>query len=121
MKFKAYGHENLLATHKNTFEFTKDDYLTKQGDCIVGIKLDKIPEAKTGLIKIIISVKKFKEEITAEANPHFNHEKEFVIRISGFLDDRTYAIRADKAAKDFDRKMIKLLKDPTQKINIEIK
>jgi uncharacterized protein len=121
MKFKAYGHENLLATHKNTFEFTKDDFLTKQGDCIVGIKLDKIPEAKEGPIKIIISVNNLKEEINAEANPNFNHENEFVIRISGFLDNRTYAIRADKAAKDFDKKMIKELKDPNQEINIEIK
>ncbi|MBT3395315.1 DUF371 domain-containing protein [archaeon] len=120
MKFKAYGHENVLATHKNTFEFTKDNYLTKQGDCIVGIKLDKLPKAITGLIKIIISVDGFKEYITAEANPKFKHESEFVIRISGFLDDRTYAIRADKAAKDFSREMIEILKNPNKEIEIEI-
>jgi len=121
MKFKAKGHENILATHKNTFEFTKDNFLTKQGDCIVGIKLDKIPLAKKGPIKIIISVNNFKEEINAEANPNFKHDNEFVIRISGFLDNRTYAIRADKAAKEFNREMIAALKNPNQKINIEIK
>ena len=40
MKFSILGHENILATHKNTLEFTKDDFVTKTGDCIVGISSD---------------------------------------------------------------------------------
>ena len=120
MNYKSYGHENVLATHKNTFEFTRDDFLTKQGDCIIGIKLNKIPKAEQGLIKTIIKVDNLTEEIIAEANPEFNHKNEFVIRVSGFLDNRTYAIRANKAAKNFNREMIETLKDPNQKIEIKI-
>ena len=39
-KFNAYGHPNILGTHKTTFEFTKDNELTLNGDCIVGVKAD---------------------------------------------------------------------------------
>jgi hypothetical protein len=33
----AQGHENILATHKTTLEFTKDKRLSKKGDCIVAV------------------------------------------------------------------------------------
>ena len=38
--FHAFGHKNLLGTHKNTLEFTKDKNLTLKGDCIVGVNAD---------------------------------------------------------------------------------
>ena len=39
-EFSCYGHKNILATHKNTLEFTKDEQLSLKGDCIVGVKAD---------------------------------------------------------------------------------
>ncbi len=38
--FKVTGHENLLAEHGATFEFTGEDFLTLKGDCIIGINAD---------------------------------------------------------------------------------
>ena len=38
---KAKGHKNVLSHHKSTFEITKDENLTLQGDCIVGVSIDK--------------------------------------------------------------------------------
>ncbi|MCK4425081.1 DUF371 domain-containing protein, partial [Candidatus Bathyarchaeota archaeon] len=31
----AYGHENIQATHRSTFEITKDARLSEKGDCVV--------------------------------------------------------------------------------------
>ncbi|MBS3132371.1 DUF371 domain-containing protein, partial [Candidatus Woesearchaeota archaeon] len=35
-----------------------------------------------------------------ELNPSFNSDREMVVRKSGFLDGRTLAVKADKAASD---------------------
>ena len=37
----AYGHENILGTHKTTLEITKEDSLTKRGDCVIAIAANK--------------------------------------------------------------------------------
>ena len=39
-KFYAFGHPNIQATHKTTLEFTKDEYVSLRGDCIIGIDAD---------------------------------------------------------------------------------
>jgi len=139
-EFKAYGHKNITSKHKTTLEFTKDEDLTLKGDCIVGVNadfsLEKIKEfiksLKTKRIKIIIELKstkkstkqissvqeiqrisehkKIKEEIIAEINPDFNSEREIVIRKSDFKDERTFAIRADKSAFDFNNSFKAYLK-----------
>ncbi len=113
-KFRAYGHENITSKHKNTFEFTKDSFVTKTGDCIVGVKADFslkeikkfIKSLKSDKIKIIISVDGIIEEINAEINKDFNSEHEIVIRKSDFLSERTLAIRADKSAINFKKEII---------------
>jgi len=111
MEFKAYGHKNITALHKTTLEFTKDDFLTPTGDCIVGIKADfEVPEDDMGQILITIRAGDTIEEIKAVHNPSFDSH-EMVIRTSDFLDDRTFAIKADKAAVDLDRGLIEKLAD----------
>ncbi|MBT4023032.1 DUF371 domain-containing protein [archaeon] len=125
MKFFIYGHENLLATHNTTLEFTKDSYLTKNGDCIVGIRADfsydelmKLKGQDT--IKIIISIDEIKEEIISKVNKYFDHKEEIVIRLSDFLSDRTLGIKANKAAINLSREMIEKLKDPNSRAQVEI-
>ncbi|MBT3721658.1 DUF371 domain-containing protein [archaeon] len=125
MKFFIYGHENLLATHNTTLEFTKDSYLTKNGDCIVGIRADfsydelmKLKGQDT--IKIIISIDEIKEEIISKVNKYFDHKEEIVIRLSDFLSDRTLGIKANKAAINLNRDLIEKLKDPKAKAQVEI-
>ncbi|MBS3121312.1 DUF371 domain-containing protein [Candidatus Woesearchaeota archaeon] len=126
--FKAKGHENLLGTHRNTLEFTKDTNLTKRGDCIIGVDSDfSLEELKKlkGKIKIDISVsdihgKLISDELTAEINEEFNDPHELVVRKTEFKDKRTFAINASKAAKDIKRELIEKLKDPQTIIKIQI-
>tara|TARA_Y100000296_G_C5079542_1_gene209204 strand:+ start:362 stop:769 length:408 start_codon:yes stop_codon:yes gene_type:complete len=129
--FTCTGHKNILATHKTTLEFTKDNSLTEKGDCIIGINadfdLDKIKEfLKFDKIKITISVKDketnktIEETITCTPNKDFNNDKEIVIRLSDFKSDRTLGINADKAAVHLDRKLVEKMKDENSKMFITI-
>ena len=129
MKFYAYGHENMRANHETTFEFTKDDFVTWRGNCIVGIKstfkkkdLKEVGEkvGPNGKLLIKISVGKIIEEIIAEYNEFYDEEHEFVVRKSDFLDNRTLAVNTDKASIDFSDDLRKKLKNPKTKILVEV-
>ena len=61
---------------------------------------------------------KIKETVKAELNPGFNSNKEFIIRKTDFVSERTFAIRADKAASGLRKQLIDSLKDKNSKISI---
>ena len=129
MEFVACGNSNIRATHKTTIELTKDKELSLKGDCIIGVNAGFninslkrfVRENKDKKIRIIFSVDNLKEEIIAELNPVFSDHKELVIRKSDFISKRTFAIKANKAACDLDRKLVSLMKDPDKMIKIQIK
>jgi uncharacterized protein len=124
--FHIFGHSNVLGTHYNTLEFTKEDKLTKEGDCIIGIKADfdsselKKIAKKFAKVKIIIKVGTCKDEVNALINKDFDDGHEIVVRKSEYPSKRTFGIRADKAAKDIDRKLIALLKNPETEGEVEV-
>lgn len=114
--FSAKGHKNILSTQKNTIEITKDKELTLEGDCIVAVEADfSLSELKKFLaadrIKLKIVAGGFFEEITAIPNKLFNSSHEIVLRNGEFASQRTFGIRADKAAKDIDRRLVEELRD----------
>ena len=129
-KFNAYGHPNILATHKTTLEFTKDEELSLEGDCIIGVKADFELEKLKDFIKysknkkITITIqaldKKITEKVEAYLNPDFSSNKELVIRKTNFVSDRTLAIRANKAAFELNRGLIRNLKQENGKIIVII-
>jgi hypothetical protein len=122
-----------VATHKTTFEITKEASLTKQGDCIVAVKASKaaidlpfeFKEAarKDGArITITIGAGELKEVVQAKGSPQltFTHPTDLVVRKSSYVCSRTLAIGADKAAKDFSRKLAEKLRDPHQEITVTL-
>ena len=130
-EFHAYGHPNITGKHKTTLEFTKDKEVSLKGDCIIGVnadfKLEKlkkfIKKVKSNKITIkieTISNKKIKEKINAELNPSFNSSKEFVIRKTNFVSERTFAIKANKAAFELNKDLISLLKEKKNRISVII-
>ena len=81
MKFRIYGHKNMLAIHKNTLEFTKDKELTKRGDCIVGVNSD------FKITKEILNAKKIKitndYSLPVQASVITNPEAENIFMVFG--------------------------------------
>jgi hypothetical protein len=131
--FSARGHENIEATHRTTFEVTKETTLTKQGDCIIAVESTKaaadlpfeFKEAarKEGAqITVTIETGELKEIVKAKGSPQlkFMHPTDLVVRKSGYVCGRTLAIRADKAASDFSRELVEKLKDPRQEITVTL-
>lgn len=124
MMFTCFGHKNLLGTHKNTLEFTHDKELTLKGDCIIGVKANfkstDIKMFSNKKIVIQISVGNIHDQVIAEFNNSFNHNHEMVIRKSSYVDRRTFAIQANKAAIDINRDLIDAMKNPEAKMEITI-
>ena len=129
----AYGHRNVLSTHKTTLEVTKEETLTRHGDCIIAVKatkgaLDMHPKfketakRKNAQLMVIIEANDIKETVKAHGNSRltFTSPTDIVIRKSNYVCGRTVAIGADKAAWELSRTLVEKMKEPHQKIKITL-
>jgi uncharacterized protein len=132
-RFKARGHPAVRSTHRTTLEITRDQDLTKRGDCIVAVGSTKgLPEFPEDLKEIltqsgatghlILSTGHFTFKVEGSGDPGltFSHATDIVVRKSKFISDRTLLINADKSAVDLPRGMVRLLQDPRRSVTIEI-
>ncbi len=117
------GHPLVSALHPTTIELTKEESLTRRGDCIIGICADKAasdldPALKLALrtigarVRFTIKVGGESFEFGARGNQDLSLDdsRDLVIRRSAFITQRTLAIMAEAAAKDIPRTMVEKLK-----------
>jgi len=129
----AVGHENIRATHKTTFEITKESTLTKRGDCVIavgatkgakdlGSEFKEAMKREDAQITITIEASEIREVVKARGSPQllFTHPTDMVVRKSNYICGRTIAIKANKAARDISRKLIEKIRNPDQKIKITL-
>lgn len=129
----AFGHVNVRATHHSTLEFTKENHLSRTGDCIVAVAADKglsdlSDEFKANLrrrnakLTITIEANGITEQINAHGSPNLilTHASDMVVRKSNHVDSRTLAIGANKAANDLSGQLVGRLRNPNQKIKITL-
>ena len=123
-KLKSKGHKNVTSHHKSTFEVTKDVEIGIAADCIVGTSADKsmqdfpqdfkdkIANSNTKII-VVLDTENGHDEIIGygHENLTLTHPTDIVCRTSDFTCSRTLMIRADKAARDLDSKLIDDLKN----------
>ncbi len=129
----ARGHENILSTNRTTLEITKEEHLSKKGDCIIAVAADKaiadlssdFKESlcrENGRLIILIEADGTSETINAIGDPLLilTHPTDIVVRKSRYISDRTLAIQADKAAYDLSRRLVEKLQNPEQKVKITL-
>ena len=129
----AYGHENIQAAHKTTFEITKENTLSMKGDCVVAVSANKAladlsREFKETLRKekakltILIEAGEVAEVVNAFGSPRLTltHPANMVVRKSDYICSRTLAVQADKAACDLSRKLVVKLRTSKQKVRITL-
>jgi len=120
----ARGHEHVSAAHASTFEVTSDDFLTPAGDCILGIEADCVPaefdeafvtacRRESARIVVSLEARGHVERVEARGHPDltFASDRSLVVRTSEYVDDRTVAVDAGKAADDLDRDLVAALAD----------
>ncbi len=123
----------MLATHKTTFEITKEALLSEKGDCIIAVSADKALadlsfkfkdwlKRENAKISILIEADNVKEVVSAFGSPKLilSHPTDMVVRKSSYVCDRTLAVKADKAACDLSRKLVEKLRNPKQKVKITL-
>ncbi len=128
----ASGHKNITAKHKTTIGITKDVEISKRADCIIAVNADKAPlefpnEFKSllkddnAIVKIKIKVEDLEDIVIGKGSSKLilTHPKEIVIRKSDFICEKTLCIKANKAACDLDKGLIKKLQEGC-KVLIEI-
>lgn len=132
-KIPFYGHPNVRATHKTTLAITRDDAIGIKGDCFIGVRSSKASANLSHKLKEVIATPKaritmkirsegIEEEVVGYGSPElsFSDDKDLVVRKSDFVCGRTLAIRADKAAADLSRRLVKALQKAGQKATLEI-
>jgi hypothetical protein len=128
----AYGHPSLLATHRTTWQLTKEDHLSTSGDCIIGVRssvgLEELPQwladhLKNGEeIEIELSCDNFcfKGRASGHVELRLSDPVDMVFRRSSFISDRTIAINSSFVAMDLPREMIKYLQSHEAELEIKI-
>lgn len=118
-----FGHPLIRATHKTTFEITKEESVSLKGDCIIGVRASKacrdidsrvkdIITTDASAIKVSIYVGDGLFEVNAKGHPSLplTDERSIVVRKSDFICPRTLAISSDKSAFDLPRSMAMMLR-----------
>ena len=129
----AYGHKNVLGTHRMTFEITKDSELSRRGDCVIGVSANKgakdfhakFKEAcRNEEARITVSLEAEGIVQTVQGRGHrgltFTHPREIVGRRSSYTSDRTIMVEANKAAYDLDRRLIEALTSPRTRLRVQL-
>jgi hypothetical protein len=119
-----YGHGNVQSLHAKTIEITKDEHLSRRGDCIIGTRANKgcaeLQEtlkqrlkSKSAIVIMEVMVGTESFTITGSGDQRLNllHPHDIVLRKSNFVCPRTISIRCDKASTEVPRKIVTLLQD----------
>lgn len=126
------GHRMVRATHPTTIEVTTEDYLTEDGDCIIGVGASKgcagiatdvrerLREGSRATFRIVVEGLSFAVNASGDPRLELSDPHEMVIRKSDFVSGRTLAVRADAASRSIPREIIRLLKNPAARGRLEI-
>lgn len=132
-EIEAFGNPLIKATHRSTFEITREWHLTPRGDCIIAVGANKAARDLSDRFKeaagrnnaeiiIVIEAGGLRETVRAYGSPNltFTHPTDIVVRKSNYTCGKTVAIKADKAARDLSRELIEILRRPMEPIKITL-
>ena len=119
---RCRGHPLVLGTHPTTFEVTREDHLTENGNCIIGIAADKgcaglSPSFKDVLAhdEAVLISRLASEGVVVEIQScgssrfTLDHPTDMVWRKSTFVCSRTIGIMSDRVALTLPRELMENL------------
>jgi uncharacterized protein len=121
---RCRGHPLVLGTHPTTFEVTREEHLTENGNCIIGVAADKgcaglSAEFKRVLARddAVLITRLECGGVVAEIRSRgslrmtLDDQTDVVWRRSTFVCGRTIGILSDKVAVTLPKELIKKLAD----------
>jgi len=131
--FEARGHVMISATHKKSFEITKESNITLRGDCIVAVGSSKgaadlsdefrrVARNDSAKITVVLSAKGTEEKAHGRGSSRLslNHPTDLVARKSNYTCGRTLMISSDSAARDMSRRFVRLIRKPSCRIIVRL-
>jgi hypothetical protein len=113
------GHPFVLGSHPTTFEVTREDHLTKNGNCIIGIAADKGCDGLSADFKhvlchddAVLVTRLSCEGITVEVKSRgssgltLQHPTDLVWRRSTFICGRTIGILSNHVAATLPKSLV---------------
>jgi hypothetical protein len=123
-RIRCRGHPLVRATHRTTFEVTTDDHLTRQGDCIIGIRADKgaaglsadfrrVLADDRAVLLTTLSAGGSSAEVRGRGSSKMTlrHPTDLVWRRSSHVCPRTVAILCDHTAATLPRDLVSALRE----------
>ncbi len=120
--FTAWGHGNVKALHKSTFEITRESFLTPRGDCIIGVRssiaASDLPEwfrdlarRRDSLIVLVLCSGGVCDSVVGRGDPglEMSDGRRMIFRRSTYTEPATVMVGASKAARDLDRRLVERL------------
>lgn len=120
---RCRGHPLVLSRHPTTFEITKEEHLSRSGDCIIGVGADRGAADLSGPFRralaregaVLVTTLRcgpIAVEVHARGAPGLllDHPTDLVWRRSDFICGRTIGIRSDHVARTLPRPLIDRLR-----------
>jgi len=122
-QFSAYGHQEVTATHRTTFEITAEEHLTQTGTCIIAVRSEKgaadlspyfreLMQSSRCRLITELRCRDIVVIITSSGSPGLllDHSTDLVWRRSSFTCGRTIGLYSTHTAGTLPRDLISLLK-----------
>jgi len=132
--FRARGHPNIVAGHATTLMVTRDERLTRRGDCVVAVGADAsladLPEelktaARSSEAMVSLTMEVGGESFTVKGRGHpnltYSSGLDMVARRSRYTCGRTLMVEADAAASDIPQSIVGLLRSPDAEVKVTLR
>ncbi len=122
-RFSAFGHPEVTATHRTTFEITAEEHLSPSGTCILAVRSEKgaadlsdrfreLMQSPGCRLTTELRCREITATVTSSGSPDLllDHPTDLVWRRSSFTCGRTIGLYSDFTAGTLPRELIALLK-----------
>ena len=127
------GHPMVRSSHPATIEVTTEEYLSENGECIIGVGANKGCAGLSRAVKeriqrggskvtlrVVVGAQSFVVEARGDPRLTLSDPHDLVVRKSEYISGRTLAVGADASSRDMPREMVRLLKNPATRGRLEI-
>jgi len=124
LRFRCRGHRNIRALHHKTLEIIRGAEISERATCVVGVGADYDPRSVallSGPVELRLEVAGTEEVVAAEVSSFPSTEEGLVFRLSQVSRGNTFAVGADRGARDLSRGLAQALSAPETLVEVSLR